>query len=88
MILPDVRIYSKLTIGTTVYEENDLHKPYFTATASRGGVFKSFAKDADKLHNFTDVQPRKGKEFSEMELDSPGTNSPGANYPPRLNSSS
>ena len=69
MIFPDVKIYSKLTIGTTVYEEDDLHKPYFTATASRGGVFKSFAKDADKLHNFTDVQPRKGKEFSEMELE-------------------
>ena len=69
MIFPDVKIYSKLTIGTTVYEEDDLHKPYFTATASRGGVFKSFAKDADKLHNFTDVQPRKGKEFQEMELE-------------------
>ena len=69
MIFPDVKIYSKLTIGTTVYEEDDLHKPYFTATASRGGVFKSFAKDADKLYNFTDVQPRKGKEFSEMELE-------------------
>lgn len=69
MIFPDVKIYSKLTIGTTVYEEDDLHKPYFTATASRGGVFKSFAKDADKLYNFADVQPRKGKEFSEMELE-------------------
>ena len=69
MIFPDVKIYSKLTIGTTVYEEEDLHKPYFTATASRGGNFKSFAKDADKLYNFTDVQPRKGKEFSEMELE-------------------
>lgn len=69
MIFPDVKIYSKLTIGTTVYEEDDLHKPYFTATASRGGNFKSFAKDADKLYNFTDVQPRKGKEFSEMELE-------------------
>lgn len=68
MIFPDVKIYSKLTIGTTVYEEDDLHKPYFTATASRTN-FKSFAKDADKLHNFTDVQPRKGKEFSEMELE-------------------
>lgn len=68
MIFPDVRIYSKLTIGTTVYEEEDLHKPYFTATASRTN-FKSFAKDADKLHNFTDVQPRKGKEFQEMELE-------------------
>lgn len=67
MIFPDVKIYSKLTIGTTVYEEEDLHKPYFTATASRTN-FKSFAKDADKLHGFTDVQPRKGKEFSEMEL--------------------
>ena len=69
MIFPDVKIYSKLTIGTTVYEEEDLHKPYFTRTASRGGNFKSFAKDADKLYNFTDVQPRKGKEFSEMELE-------------------
>ena len=69
MIFPDVKIYSKLTIGTTVYEEEDLHKPYFTATASRGGNFKSFAKDADKLYNFTDVQPRKGKEFSETELE-------------------
>ena len=69
MIFPDVKIYSKLTIGTTVYEEEDLHKPYFTAAASRGGNFKSFAKDADKLYNFTDVQPRKGKEFSEMELE-------------------
>lgn len=68
MIFPDVKIYSKLTIGTTVYEEDDLHKPYFTATASRTN-FKSFAKDADKLHNFTDVQPRKGKEFEEMELE-------------------
>lgn len=68
MIFPDVKIYSKLTIGTTVYEEDDLHKPYFTATASRE-AFKSFAKDADKLHNFTDVQPRKGKEFQEMELE-------------------
>lgn len=68
MIFPDVKIYSKLTIGTTVYEEDDLHKPYFTATASRTN-FKSFAKDADKLHNFTDVQPRKGKEFQEMELE-------------------
>lgn len=68
MIFPDVKIYSKLTIGNTVYEEEDLHKPYFTATASRTN-FKSFAKDADKLHNFTDVQPRKGKEFSEMELE-------------------
>lgn len=69
MIFPDVKIYSKLTIGTTVYEEEDLHKPYFTATASRGGNFKSFAKDADKLYNFTDVQPRKGKELNEMELE-------------------
>ena len=69
MILPDVRIYSKLTIGTTVYEEDDLHKPYFTRTASRQGDFKSFAKDADRLYTFTNVQPRKGKEFEEMELD-------------------
>ena len=69
MILPDVRIYSKLTIGTTVYEEDDLHKPYFTKTAARQGDFKSFAKDADRLYTFTDVQPRKGKEFEEMELD-------------------
>lgn len=69
MIFPQVDIFSKLTIKDTVYEENDLHKPYFTATASRGGVFKSFAKDADKLYNFTDVQPRKGKEFQEMELE-------------------
>lgn len=69
MILPDVRIYSKLTIGTTVYEEDDLHKPYFARTASRQGNFKSFAKDADRLYTFTNVQPRKGKEFEEMELD-------------------
>ena len=69
MILPDVRIYSKLTIGTTVYEEEDLHKPYFTRTAPRQGDFKSFAKDADRLYTFTNVQPRKGREFQEMELD-------------------
>lgn len=69
MILPDVRIYSKLTIGNTVYEEEDLHKPYFTKTAPRQGDFKSFAKDADRLYTFTNVQPRKGKEFEEMELD-------------------
>lgn len=69
MILPDVRIYSKLTVGTTVYEEEDLHKPYFTRTAARQGDFKSFAKDADRLYTFTNVQPRKGKEFEEMELD-------------------
>lgn len=69
MILPDVRIYSKLTIGTTVYEEDDLHKPYFTQTASRQGDFKSFAKDEDRLYTFTNVQPRKGREFQEMELD-------------------
>ena len=69
MILPDVRIYSKLTIGTTVYEEDDLHKPYFTRTAPRQGDFKSFAKDADRLYTFTNVQPRKGREFDEMELD-------------------
>lgn len=69
MILPDVRIYSKLTIGTTVYEEDDLHKPYFTRTAPRQGDFKSFAKEADRLYTFTNVQPRKGKEFQEMELD-------------------
>ena len=69
MILPEVRIYSKLTVGTTVYEEDDLHKPYFTRTASRQGDFKSFAKDADQLYTFFNVQPRKGKEFREMELD-------------------
>ena len=69
MILPKVCIYSKLTVGTTVYEEDDLHKPYFTRTASRQGDFKSFAKDADRLYTFTNVQPRKGKEFREMELD-------------------
>ena len=69
MILPDVRIYSKLTIGTTVYEEDDLHKPYFTKTAARQGDFKSFAKDVDRLYTFTNVQPRKGREFQEMELD-------------------
>ena len=69
MILPDVRIYSKLTVGTTVYEEDDLHKPYFTRTAARQGDFKSFAKDADRLYTFENVQPRKGKEFEEMELD-------------------
>lgn len=69
MILPEVRIYSKLTVGTTVYEEEDLHKPYFTRTAARQGDFKSFAKDADRLYTFTNVQPRKGKEFEEMELD-------------------
>ena len=68
MILPDVRIYSKLTIGTTVYEEDDLHKPYFTRTAPRQGDFKSFAKDADRLYTFTNVQPRKGREFQDMEL--------------------
>ena len=68
MILPDVRIYSKLTIKDTVYEEDDLHKPYFTRTAARQGDFKSFAKDADRLYTFTNVQPRKGKEFEEMEL--------------------
>ena len=69
MILPDVRIYSKLTIGTTVYEEDDLHKPYFTQTAARQGDVKSFAKDADRLYTFQNVQPRKGREFEEMELD-------------------
>lgn len=70
MILPDVRIYSKLTVGTTVYEEDDLHKPYFARTAPRQeGDFKSFAKDADRLYTFQNVQPRKGKEFQEMELD-------------------
>lgn len=69
MILPDVRIYSKLTIGTTVYEEDDLHKPYFTRTAPRQGDFKSFAKDADRLYTFRNVRPRKGREFDEMELD-------------------
>ena len=69
MILPDVRIYSKLTIGTTVYEEDDLHKPYFTRTASRQGDFKSFAKEEDRIYTFTNVQPRKGREFEEMELD-------------------
>ena len=63
MILPNVRIYSKLTIRTTVYEEEDLHKPYFTRTASRQGEFRSFAKDADRLYTFANVQPRKGKEF-------------------------
>lgn len=68
MIFPNVRIYSKLTVGTTVYEEDDLHKPYFTATASRT-AFKSFANMEDELYTFTDVQPRKGKEFQEMELD-------------------
>lgn len=69
MILPDVRIYSKLTIGTTVYEEDDLHKPYFTRTAPRQGDFKSFAKEEDRLYTFQNVQPRKGREFQEMELD-------------------
>lgn len=69
MILPDVRIYSKLTVGTTVYEEEDLHKPYFTMTAARQGDFKSFAKDADQLYSFSNVQPRKGREFQDMELD-------------------
>ena len=68
MILPDVRIYSKLTIKDTVYEEDDLHKPYFTATASRT-AFKSFANKEDELYIFQNVQPRKGKEFEEMELD-------------------
>ena len=68
MILPDVRIYSKLTAGTAVYEEEDLHKPYFTRTASRQGEFRSFAKDADRLYSFSNVQPRKGHEFDEMEL--------------------
>lgn len=68
MILPDVRIYSKLSVGTTVYEEDDLHKPYFTATASRT-AFKSFANKEDELYTFQNVQPRKGKEFEEMELD-------------------
>lgn len=68
MIFPQVDIYSKLTIKDTVYEEDDLHKPYFTATASRTN-FKSFAKDADRVHTFTNVQPRKGKEFQEMELE-------------------
>lgn len=68
MIFPQVDIFSKLTIKDKVYEEDDLHKPYFTATASRTN-FKSFAKDADRVHTFTDVQPRKGKEFQEMELE-------------------
>ena len=63
MIFPQVDIFSKLTIKDKVYEEDDLHKPYFSATASRGGVFKSFANNADRVHTFTDVQPRKGKEF-------------------------
>lgn len=71
MILPDVRIYSKLTIGTTVYEEDDLHKPYFTRTALRQGDFRSFAKDEDLLYTFANVQPRKGREFGEMELTIP-----------------
>lgn len=68
MIFPQVDIYSKLTIKDTVYEEDDLHKPYFTKTASRTN-FKSFAKDADRVHTFIDVQPRKGREFQEMELE-------------------
>ena len=71
MILPNVRIYSKLTVGTAVYEEEDLHKPYFTRTASRQGDFRSFAKDADLLYTFSNVQPRKGHEFDEMELNIP-----------------
>lgn len=68
MILPNVRIYSKLTVGSTVYEEEDLHKPYFTRTAARQGDFRSFAKDEDLLYTFSDVQPRKGREFEDMEL--------------------
>lgn len=68
MLLPEVKIYSRMEIGSHTYEEEDLHKPFLTRTASRAASGESFAKAANLLYSLTNVQPRKGREFEEMEL--------------------
>ena len=43
--------------------------PISPALPPRQGYLKFFVKDANPLYNFQTVQPRKGREFNEMELD-------------------
>lgn len=60
-----VDLFKNLTIGGRTYYEDSLHRPRFPAPVDEYSTPPSIG-DAD--FTFDDVTPRKGREFSEMEL--------------------
>ncbi len=60
-----VDLYRNLTIGTRTYYEDSLHKPRFPAPVDAYSTPPSIGLSD---YTFDNVTPRKGKEFSEMEL--------------------
>lgn len=47
------------------YEEGDLHRPYWPTS---GGIPPTYLDPALKLHELTNITPKKGREYSEMEV--------------------
>lgn len=60
-----VDLFKNLTVGGKTYYEDSLHRPRFPAPADAYSTPPSIGS-AD--YTFDYVTPRKGKEFSEMEL--------------------
>ena len=60
-----VDLYKNLTIGTKTYYEDSLHRPRFPAPVDEDSTPPSIGAFA---YTFGRTVPRKGKEFSEMEL--------------------
>ncbi len=60
-----VDLFKNLTVGGKTYYEDSLHRPVFPAPVNEYSTPPSIG-DAD--YTFNNVTPRKGREFSEMEL--------------------
>lgn len=60
-----VDLFKNLTVGGKTYYEDSLHRPRFPAPADEYDTPPSIG-NAD--YTFNTVTPKKGREFSEMEL--------------------
>ena len=60
-----VDLFKNLTINGTTYYEDSIHRPRFPAPADEYSTPPSIG-NAD--FTFDNVMPRKGRDFSEMEL--------------------
>ena len=60
-----VDLFKNLTIGANTYYEDSLHRPRFPAPVDEYSTPPSIGAAS---YTFDRVTPRKGKEFSEMEL--------------------
>ncbi len=60
-----VDLYRNLTVGGNTYYEDSLHRPRFPAPADAYSTPPSIGLSD---YTYDNVTPKKGKEFSEMEL--------------------